>query len=291
MTESPPDYRAQGIGARDAEKAVRTSTSGGDRRSQLVQLVGEQGFCTIAELSAAFAVSDMTIRRDIRILTREQVLRGVHGGGTVLPSTAMAGTEFNARAAKMRAAKRAIALRALDFVSRSSAIALDAGTTTLELAQVLPADAGVKVATHSLSVVNALMRREHHDVICLGGTLHPSTESFAGPATIAAISDLHVRTFFLAASGLRASGVYCGNDFDAVTKRSLIAVADEVVLLTDSSKFSISAMVRVCALSGLNRVVTDDGISAEHLDMFRDLGIDVIVAPSSGADLLEEDSS
>jgi hypothetical protein len=26
-----------------------------------------------------------------------------------------------------------------------------------------------------------------------------------------------VRTFFLAASGLSTSGVYCGNDYDAVT--------------------------------------------------------------------------
>jgi DeoR family transcriptional regulator, aga operon transcriptional repressor len=273
------------------EHVTRTYISGDDRRARLVQLVGEQGFCTIAELSAALAVSDMTIRRDIRILVREDKLRGVHGGVTVLPSTAMAGTEFKARAATMRAAKRAIARRALDFVPRSGAIALDAGTTTLELAKALPDQAGVKVVTQSLPVVNALMRREDLDVICLGGTLHPSTESFAGPATTAAISDLQVRTFFLAASGLRATGVYCGNDFDAITKRALVSVADEVVLLTDSTKFSISAMVRACALSDLNRVITDDGISAEHLQMFRAFGVEVVVVPGSDDDLVEMEGS
>ncbi|MEV6845795.1 DeoR/GlpR family DNA-binding transcription regulator [Actinoplanes sp. NPDC051411] len=262
---------------------VRTYTSAEDRRAQILEMVERQGFCTITELSAAFEVSDMTIRRDIRMLVDSDDLRSVHGGVTKLKQTEMMGTDFLARTTRMGAAKRAIAERALDFVPRSGAIAVDAGTTTLELATALPADSRVKVVTHSLSVVNALAGRDHIEVICLGGTLHAGTQSFAGAATVAHIGELHVRTLFLAASGLKASGVYCGNDYDAVTKRALVGATDEVVLLTDSSKFSISAMVRACELSELDRVITDDGISEEHLAMLTSHDIEVIVVPTGSA--------
>lgn len=259
----------------------RAYLSAEDRRAQIIELVERQGFCTILELSQAFQVSDMTIRRDIRALAHDSQLRGVHGGVTMLPQAAIIGTDFRARAAKMRDAKRAIAERALTYVPRTGAIGLDAGTTTLEMAVALPPSARVTVVTPSLSVINTLLSHEHVDVVALGGMLHPSTQSFAGPATVAAINDLRVRTFFLAASGLNDEGVYCGNDFDAVTKRALIAVADEVVLLSDSSKWEISAMVRACSLADLDRVITDDGITEEQMAVFADHDVEVVVATES----------
>lgn len=239
-----------------------------------------QGFCTILELSEAFAVSDMTIRRDVRALTHDSQLRGVHGGVTMLPQTATTGTDFRARASRMREPKRAIAERAPAYVPRHGAIALDAGTTTLELAAVLPPSSRVTVVTQSLSVINTLLPHERVEVVALGGKLHPSTQSFAGQATVTAISELRVRTFFLAASGLSTSGVYCGNDFDAVTKRALIGAADEVILLTDSSKWSISAMVKACSLAELDRVITDDGVSAEQLAVLADHDVEVVIVPT-----------
>lgn len=255
----------------------RAYTTAEDRRAQIIELVERQGFCTILELSQAFAVSDMTIRRDIRALTEDSQLRGVHGGVTMLPQAAITGTDFRARSSRMKEAKRAIAEHALVYVPRHGAIALDAGTTTQELAAVLPPHAQITVVTPSLSVINTLVAHEGVEVVALGGKLHPSTQSFAGQATVTAIGELRVRTFFLAASGLSTGGVYCGNDFDAVTKRALIGVADEVILLTDSSKWSISAMVRACSLSELDRVIIDDGITDEQLAVLKDHDVEVDV--------------
>jgi DeoR/GlpR family transcriptional regulator of sugar metabolism len=223
--------------------------------------------------------------------------------------------------------KRAIAELALAYVPRHGAIALDAGTTTQELAAVLPPHPQATVVTPSLSVktwprlqpsrttwcvvqirstspsgrstmatringgvarsspvgsgsINTLAAHDGVEVVALGGRLHPSTRSFAGQATVAVISELRVRTFFLAASGLSTGGVYWGNDFDAVTKRALIGVADEVILLTDSSKWSVSAMVRACSLSELDHVVVDDGVTDGQLAILKEHDVDVDVVPT-----------
>lgn len=266
----------------DRSHVARRYTSAHERRAQLLQSVQEQGYCTITELSESLLVSDMTIRRDIQRLVRDGHLRSVHGGVTALPQAALQGRHFHARAATMSAAKRVIAERAAQLVPDRSAIAVDAGSTTLELVHALAPDLHLKVVTQSLPVVNALLDRESVEVISLGGTLHHDTHSFAGPATLAAIAELRVNTLFLAASGINERGVYCGNDFDAVTKRALVNIADEVVLLTDSSKFDISAMVRACTLDALDRIVIDNAISTAQHQVLRQHNVEVIVVDVPG---------
>jgi DeoR family transcriptional regulator, aga operon transcriptional repressor len=262
-----------------------------DRRAQILELVERRGHCSVMELSRTFAVSDMTVRRDIQRLVGDGRLRGVHGGVTALSRNAVGGTEFGVRASRARAAKRAIARRALDFLPESGAIAVDSGTTTLELANAIPLDSRVHVVTPSLAIVNALLGHEKLDVKSLGGTLHRKTLSFAGPATVAAIGELRVRTLFLAASGLTTDGIYCGNDHDAVTKRALMRVADEVILLVDSGKFSVSALVRSGSWEDIDRVVTDEGIPDIHLRSLAQRNIEVVLASSPGQTTAEEEST
>ena len=237
-----------------------THTSAPDRRDRLVQFVSEQGYSTILELSQAFGVSEMTIRRDVARLVTEGRVRKFHGGASSLSPLDRLGTDYRARDLKMTEAKRAIAARALEGVTAKSVIGLDAGTTCTQLAAILPSDQHVMVISASLPVVSSLATNAGVEVTCLGGTLHPESLSFSGPATLAAISNLHIETLFLAASGLNVRGVFCGNGFDAITKRALIDVSDTVVLIADSSKFTTSAMVRTCGWDAIDRLIVDSDL-------------------------------
>jgi len=259
-------------------------TSAPDRRAQLVRMVEEQGFCTTTELSVALGVSDMTIRRDVRLLVAEGHLRSVHGGVSALPQSALLGSDFRARAAERAGAKAAIAQAAAAMVRDGDAVGLDAGSTALEVAKALPPGLRASVVTHSVPVVTALLGRERIEVTCLGGTLHHESQSFGGPATTAALADLRLSVLYLAASGISAQGVYCGNDFDAVTKRALVAVADRVVLVADSSKFATTAMVRACPLSQVDCAVIDDGVTHEQHQALLDQGVEVVIVPATGGE-------
>ncbi|MBX6355109.1 MAG: DeoR/GlpR transcriptional regulator [Micromonosporaceae bacterium] len=241
-----------------------------------MELVSEQGFCTIAELSSALEVSEMTVRRDVGRLAREGKVRRVHGGVTALPSEALNPSDFAVRAASAREAKRAIAREALRFIRRPRAtIGIDSGTTVLELAKILPEDRRLTVATHSLPAMVAMSKLKQVHVFGLGGELHPETQDFAGPATLEAIRDLRIGTLFLAAGGLSRRGVYCESDHEALVKRALIEVSERVVLLADSSKFGSSAMVRVCGLDAVDHAVIDDAITAADAALLADNGVDL----------------
>lgn len=267
-----------------------THTSAPARRDRLVQFVTEQGYCTILELSQAFGVSEMTIRRDVARLVTEGRVRGFHGGASSLSPLDMLGTDYRARDLRMTEAKRAIAARALECVTAKSVIGLDAGTTCTQLAAILPSDQHVMVISSSLAVVSSLATNAGVEVTCLGGTLHPESLSFSGPSTLAAISNLHIETLFLAASGLNVRGVFCGNGFDAITKRALIDVSDTVVLIADSSKFTTSAMVRTCGWDAIDRLIVDSDLrdADEQMLAQHDLVIDkVALEPAAAASSLE----
>lgn len=246
-----------------------------NRQARILEMVRDQGYCLTAELAAAFSVSEMTIRRDIARLERIADIRSVRGGVTTLPTAALSGSDFRTRASRRAAAKKAIARAAVDFIPDSGLIAIDAGTTTLEICDLLPSDRNFKVISNSLPAVNALAKRSNVDLMVLGGSFNESSQSFTGPVTIRSLEDMNVGTLFLGASLVSERGVFCGTDFDAVTKRAYIDAADEVILLCDSSKFYVTAMARVAQLDLIDRIIVDDALTDDQVKMLQLQGVSV----------------
>lgn len=258
-----------------------TYSSASERRDRIVQFVTDQGYCTITELSRLFDVSEMTIRRDGSRLVKEGKLRSFHGGIGSLSPQDMLGRDYSDRDVAMTEAKRAIAARASEMVHRGAVVAIDAGTTATRLASLLPRDMKLHVVTHSLPVVTALAGNGDSEVICLGGLFHRESLSFGGPSTLAAISNLQVETLFLAASGLSERGAFCATGYDAITKRALIEVAEHVVLLADSSKFSTPAMVKICGWDVIDTIVIDSGLTSEHRNMLVQHGVNIVTVAAT----------
>ncbi|WBB69206.1 DeoR/GlpR family DNA-binding transcription regulator [Micromonospora sp. WMMD812] len=233
-------------------------TSAPQRREEILRRMRRTGYVSAPELSAKLSVSDRTVRRDLQRLADLGLAELVYGGA-VPPGGVQPGSPFGARSQVQSRQKRAIAHQALQFVEPGATIGIDAGTTTLELARLLPPDGDITVVTHSLPAMAALGERSDVALIGLGGLLHPATQAFTGPDTVTAVSRLRVHTFFLAASGLTGGGAYCSTPLDAEAKRAFIAAADRVVLLADSSKLRQTAPVPICDYVQLDAVITDAG--------------------------------
>jgi DeoR family transcriptional regulator of aga operon len=253
-------------------------SSAPERRDRIVQVVTDQGYCTVSELSRLLGVSEMTIRRDLGRLVKDERLRSFHGGAGAISPQEMMGRDYTARDQSMAAAKHAIAHKAVGVIREGEVIAIDAGTTATHLAEVLPREESLRIVTHSLSAITALAGATNFEIESLGGVLHFDSLSFGGPSTLTALSDLHIGTTFLAASSLSERGAFCGTGFDAITKRALIEVSDRVVLIVDSSKFEESAAVKICDWSRIDLMIVDDGISEADLHWLAKAPVDVLVA-------------
>lgn len=247
------------------------------RRQRILEFVRAASFLGAGELSERLGVSEMTIRRDVRLLSDQGLVRAVHGGVTPVTGST-AGTDFRVRSTLRHEAKNAIAAAALALIGTDGTIALDTGTTVLELATLLAAPRRLAVVTPSLPVMVALGDQPGIEVTGLGGTLHRESQGFAGPATLAALRSLSVNQVFLGTTAIGRGALWCGNQWDAETKRGLISIADEVVLLADSAKFAATAMASIVPLRAIHILVTDDAIGAADRGEFEAAGVKVVVA-------------
>lgn len=247
------------------------------RRRWILRALRTSGFVSVADLARDLGVSDMTIRRDLRKLEGSGEVRVVRGGVS-LPHGSLHASSFVGRIDQNAGAKRRIASAACEFVEAADTIAIDAGTTACALAEALPDEFTGAVVTHSVPVVQLALAHGGPRVIGLGGDLLSESRAFAGPMTVDNASRLRVRTFFLGAAAVDSRGVYVSADAERLTKLALMNIADQVVLLADHTKFSLSEPVLLCGLDVLSAVVTDRQPPREITDELTRVAVPLYVA-------------
>lgn len=232
----------------------------------------------MAELSERFGVSAVTIRADLEALEQAGVLKRNHGGA-VGPQIARFSPAFQVRSSVNLEAKQAIAQAALELVEDGDKILLDAGSTTLLLAQALRMHGvtGVRVVTNSLYVMNQLVNTSKVELVMIGGQLYEPGLSFVGPLAERFVEGIHVDIAFLGTNGLSRRGMFVNNAAEAGVKRAMIASAKRRVVLADSSKIGRESFVLVAPLNELGMAVTDAGASAALAEELREAGLEVVV--------------
>ncbi|MGV9769093.1 DeoR/GlpR family DNA-binding transcription regulator [Microbacterium sp. NPDC003461] len=237
------------------------------RRERLVALAHEPDGVLIDAAAELFAVSSMTIRRDLLELETEGRVRRVRGGA-VAPETARA---FDARLAVRATAKRAIAAKALALVPQRGAIALDASTTTHTLAGALGARERLAVYTNAFESFQVLSRLEGVTAVLSGGTAEPTTGSLVGPMAHRALESVYVDVFFASAAAVDAEdGTSEVSIEEAEVKRVMARGATRTVLCVDSRKLGHRASARALEVGEFATLVTELDPRDPQLDPYRD---------------------
>ena len=152
--------------------------------------------------------------------------------------------------------------------------------TSLALAVLLASLARkpLTVITNSVTVVEQLSEAHGIEMICLGGRFNPRFNAFFGFVCEQAISSLRANTLFMSASTVFSGVAYHQQEDVVKTKRAPMGVADQRVLLVDSSKFGVTALIRLAALSDFDIVLTDSGIAPTEAEALRQNGVNLRVA-------------
>ena len=249
------------------------------RREAVRRRVAEAGFVRVDVLASEFAVSIMTVHRDLDELEERGFLHKVRGGATTAPTTTFHG-DLPHRMQAQVAEKQAMAAAVFaDEVSSGQVVALDDSTTALALARMLPERAPLTVVTHFLPVVRALAGQPGIELIGLGGRYDPAYDSFLGQATAEAAGELRADLLVMSTTAVTDGVCYIQSQDTVVTRRSLIASSARTVAMVDHTKFARRALHRLVDLATVDRVVVDDGTSTEIIADLRERGASVDVAP------------
>jgi len=226
-----------------------------ERRHLIAESVIARGAATVAELSARFGVSQVTIRSDLEALERAGTVTR-NRGGAVANRVSRFTPAFQQRSSVNHDAKRAIAERAEATILDGDRIVLDAGSTTLYLADLL-CHRRLTVAVNSVYTMNKLADAPNLDLVLVGGTLYKPALSFGGTLGEEFLDRLHFDKAILGVNGISDRGISVNNPQEAGVKRKMAGQAERVIILADSSKVGIDSLVRIETLDQVDTLITE----------------------------------
>jgi DeoR/GlpR family transcriptional regulator of sugar metabolism len=231
------------------------------RQNLLVESLVRRGFMSVADIAEETGVSEITIRRDLTELERSGTIRRTHGGALIAKNGVsnvydIREPTFEARRRRNSDAKIRIARTAAQFVKPGHTIALDTGSTTLELTRFLGDIPDIRIITNNTRAAS-LIAETSHPVYLPGGRLRGRELSIYGSSAAAFVASYHYDIVFLGLSGITDQGLFDYSPEDSEIKRAFIQRSDQVIALSDASKFNRQAMVRIAALNEIHYLIVD----------------------------------
>ena len=249
-----------------------------ERQQQIVSRARAQGRVDVAALSEALDVTAETVRRDLTVLERQGVLRRVHGGAIPVERLGFEPAVAE-REAVLVAEKERIAKAALDEIPEDGTIAIDAGTTTLRLVELMPADRELTVVTNSLPHALRLSTLPNITLHVVGGRVRGRTLATVDEAAQRFLRELFVDVAFVGANGVSVQrGLTTPDRSEAAVKAALIESARRAIVLADHTKFGSDHFAKFAELADADTVITDSGLDAELANDIEAAGVRVVRA-------------
>ena len=257
-----------------------------DRQSAILKSLNERalvggGVCRVADLALALGVSGETVRRDIKLMAREGLVRKVHGGVALLD--AMREPAFRQRLHENAQAKKAIADCAAREVHDGDSIMLDSGSTTSYVAEALLGHRDLTVMTNSVDIANTLATRHGNRVFMAGGELRADDGAVLGGGAVAFIEQFRAHIAFLSVGAIDIEdGLMDYHLSEAEFSRAVIERAERTIVVADGSKLGLRALVRIAGLDAIDTLITDsEPAPAFARQLQRDEVKVVVAAPPS----------
>lgn len=248
------------------------------RRRKILDWLQEEGSARVRELSAAFAVSEVTIRQDLERLEAEGHIVREHGGAYLETVPQQVRAMSLQHLANMDA-KRRIGRAAAALVDDGETIIVDSGSTTTEVAANLTSRQDLTVITNGLNIALLLGAVPSIAVHMPGGHFKAPTLSLTGERSADYFRGLFAQKLFLATAAISfEAGLTYPSLADLHVKRAMIRSAERVYLVADSSKIGRTSFSALGAIDLVHCLITDTGIADADRAAFEAAGIDVIAA-------------
>jgi DeoR family transcriptional regulator of aga operon len=251
------------------------------RCAAILEILASGQEVAVEELIHRAKASPATVRRDLRRLEIQGLVRRAHGVVALAESRGyepfLDDPGFRDQLHHMAAEKRRIGVAAAALVRDGETIAIAPGTTAAQMSRLLRSRRDLTIVTNALNVAMDLSRQRHVTVHLTGGYLSGNWLAMVGPKALEFIAAMFTDTFFFGANGIHPEhGVTDRHPEEAAANAAMARQARKRILLADHTKFGHTARFLVCPIAEVDMIITDAGASEESIAPFLRLGIQIV---------------
>lgn len=245
------------------------------RLSKILELLEERNQLSQEEIVNHFSISKDTARRDILLLT-EQELVDRFRGGISLPTIKAQIEKYTERLVSHAREKEAIAKKAINFIKDHDTIMLDVSTTVQFISKLLIQE-DLLVVTHSIdNAISTSENQRKNKVFLLGGYFNPDSHLLYGSSIEAQLNNFYFDIAFIGASGLTNNGLFYSEFEDIQVKKAIIQNSKKVCVVIDSSKIMQTTAYKL-DLEGIDVIITDSKVPSSIQEKIDSYGIELVI--------------
>ena len=245
----------------------------------ILKMLDQENEVSVTKLSKILGISEVTIRKDLTLLQRKNLLVRTRGGAIRRPVENLNEDTAISRKSMFNFHEKArIGKLATKLIKEGDYIMLDSGTTTLEIAKNLDGFRDLSIVTNALNIAEELMKYNRFTVI-LGGHVRFNSHSTIGPIALKTISHFANYKLFLGVDSFSfENGISTPNMEEAMLNQAMIAQASQVIAVFDSSKFNKRSFCHIATADQIDAIVTDNNLPVGYLSRLKEKNIALYLA-------------
>lgn len=251
-----------------------------DRQQAIMDLLVAGGEVELERLAERFAVSKMTIHRDLDELEGEGLLRKVRGGATIEAGTRFE-SDFRFRERQGGADKAAIAAAALDLIEPGMTVMINDGSMAAVLGKMTVARRPLTIITNNFAVIDALKGEAGITLIALGGTYSAKFNAFLGKVCEDALAHLRADIAFISTPAVSCGEVFHMDDAVVRAKRAMMGSARRRCLIVNHLRFGHTALHKLADLAEFDNIITDHSPAPDAMAALETAGLTLTIAQKS----------
>ncbi|WP_333678892.1 DeoR/GlpR family DNA-binding transcription regulator [Muricomes intestini] len=244
-----------------------------DRQSRILEILSTNEKSEVRSLADLCEVSLVTVRKDLTELEERGLLRREQGYAILNDENDMRRRLAANHSIKIRLAKEAAVL-----IEDGDTVMIESGSCCILLAdEISHTKRNVTIITNSVFMADYIGMAPNIHLVLLGGDYQSDSQAVVGPITRLGVQSFHVKYFFAGTDGYYSHTGFTGdNHLRVETLRDMARNAEEVVILTESCKFTRQGIVPEFSLGEIQYLITDAGIPGDVEREIKEHGIQVI---------------
>lgn len=227
-----------------------------NREEKYLRLLSDRDH-SVKELSEKLFVSEPTVRRDIILLKKKDLITSHRGVISLKPKYADQRIPLFIRNEECNSSKKEIAIKAASYIKDGDVIMIDASTSAYHLLphlisfkNILLITNGAKTAIDATSL--------GIKTICTGGEITPESFSYVGIDAESILSRYNADIAFFSCRGISDEGIITDNSiFENALRQIMIQNSKKKILLCDKSKFGKTYLHTLCNKDNLDAIITN----------------------------------